>query len=645
MTRRALVTVLILSSALATPASVRATAATSTCFATSTSSTLNQSASRRPAIFVHGWNVAHSNLGTMSTVLTDQTNHEITPFLFDYGSHSDIWAAAPVVSGCLADYITAVSSAYQAVGGDGGVLIVGHSMGGLAALYASVQPGVGKRIAGLITFDTPFAGSPFGDRAVAGALELYQQVVHRLAVPPEGSDAQVCLGLHDRGAPLPSGCAYGLPPYLAASTPIHEIAGDITLRRDLLGIHLYDIHFGSDAIVPASSSSAYVTAGPTGARPPGAHVSISTDACTVTTDAVGDFVRAANSTGRIRDLFASGAGSLYSDSHVIDDILAGHMTLPLAVYSLVLENVAPCSHGHIINDQSAWNQATEAMKADLAARAPIDANALLSAPVPSTCRHPAGRLVNGSQPNLPPNSGETSLSWVGDPEEQHSRLVFGDLNGDGAIDAATTLDCNAGGIGWPETLVFYGPGPTLLGSLTLDKADLPGNNDGEHDTVYKLQFENGAVLATWATEQDGDVDAAATIDYSATFRLGNGGTLIASNVKATNEVPALNQFLSDVRGRRTVPASLAAPSVVQEAAQLMQFYPAARSAASKCYGTIDLSLPGPVQPLVETGGNEYLPADRLCILQTNPSEPPGYIVLGMTHTGYLSWQVSWVRTV
>ncbi|MEU8819588.1 alpha/beta fold hydrolase [Actinoplanes sp. NPDC048796] len=96
------------------------------------------------------------------------------PFYFDYGDNSTTWAADRLVAGCLAEYIAAVSEAYgKKSGGDRKVILVGHSMGGLASLYAAQNDRVRDRVGGLVTFDTPYLGSPFGNTAVA---KVWQQV-------------------------------------------------------------------------------------------------------------------------------------------------------------------------------------------------------------------------------------------------------------------------------------------------------------------------------------------------------------------------------------------------------------------------------------------------------------------------------------
>ena len=164
--------------------------------------------------------------------LADLIGGRIQPFYFDYGSNSATWAADEMVAGCLADYVAAVSDAYAKKSGwDRKVILVAHSMGGLASLYATQRGQARDRIGGLITFDTPYLGSPFGNTLVAGMLQGLQQSAGSKLVPRVGSDAQICLGQHKDGAGLVKGCDAELPGYMPVEAGVTTIAGDITVER------------------------------------------------------------------------------------------------------------------------------------------------------------------------------------------------------------------------------------------------------------------------------------------------------------------------------------------------------------------------------------------------------------------------------
>jgi hypothetical protein len=275
---------------------------------------------------------------------------------------------------------------------------------------------------------------------------------------------------------------------------------------------------------------------------------------------------------------------------------------------------------------------------------PVTADDLLSAPVPASCRHKAGTLVNGKLPGIAPHDGEMELAWLGgSTAAQQDLLVLGDLTRDGVGDAAAVLYCNAGGVSWPEMVSFYTHGPTLLGTVFLDTVNLPGRQPGENDNVHRLRYHNGAVEAEWTTQQQDDPAANGTLDYSATLRW-NGSRIVVSGLTGTTERQTVDQFVADVaRGDLAAASALAAPGVAEETADQLRHYPAAAHAQATCYGGSSLELLRASEndpALAATIGTGT--ADRLCLLPAS-SAPPNRIMLGMGHTGFRHWRVEWSR--
>jgi hypothetical protein len=122
---------------------------------------------------------------------------------------------------------------------------------------------------------------------------------------------------------------------------------------------------------------------------------------------------------------------------------------------------------------------------------------LLTAPVPALCRHPAGRLRNGEL--LPPPNTRDRDPGYGDLALDEPALgpVLTDLTGDGVGDAAAVYRCSAGGVAWPDTVLFYGPGPTLLGAADLWRVTEADNF--EHSTVSSLTADGTDVVVRWTT--------------------------------------------------------------------------------------------------------------------------------------------------
>ncbi|GGQ49000.1 alpha/beta fold hydrolase [Couchioplanes azureus] len=334
------------------------------CDGNSTEPTAHQSADRRPVVFVHGWTVGGEAMQETGEELRKRTGGRIQPFYFDYGRHSTTWAADDTVAGCLATYIAKVSTAYSDIsGGDGKIILVAHSMGGLASLYAARSKEVGERIGGLITFGTPYLGSPFGNTGVASAWQKVRQELGDKAVPPVGSNAQTCLSPHKNGADMAAGCVGGLPPYLPAAAGVTAIAGDITVKRSFGPFHLYDIPLDSDGIVPVDSQHGYLHIAQKDQWPKGQQVRLESDSCTITNDSMMRTVKAAGrggSAGIISALLSANA-ELQVDGNALDGLLEDRFTPGLVVYLGVAVWTAGCSHLHVTGHGPALDHATDSL--------------------------------------------------------------------------------------------------------------------------------------------------------------------------------------------------------------------------------------------------------------------------------------------
>ncbi|WNV84887.1 alpha/beta fold hydrolase [Umezawaea sp. Da 62-37] len=253
------------------------------------------SAARRPVVLVHGWiggpmtTVAHNLEGT-------RIGDEISTFTFDYGRLSAHWVSDIGIAACLAAYVNTVSKQYGSAGagGDGKVVVVAHSMGGLAVRYATdpilvtdpVKAGV---LAHIVMIGTPHLGSPLGGTPLAWALEQKFLLDDRTHVAPlPAMSAARCLAPHDKGAALPAGCDLRppyLPPYLPTGVPLTQVAGDVTVDRKLFGHTLYSVPLFTDGSVPVISAHGYQTSGERGVEPANqSERQYRTDACRIDFD-------------------------------------------------------------------------------------------------------------------------------------------------------------------------------------------------------------------------------------------------------------------------------------------------------------------------------------------------------------------------
>jgi WD40 repeat protein len=286
-----------------------------------------------------------------------------------------------------------------------------------------------------------------------------------------------------------------------------------------------------------------------------------------------------------------------------------------------------------------WNVYTSSQKK---APSSVTASDLMSAPVPAACEHAGGNLSYGVQRGLPQYHGSTQLAWLSGGSAARARLTaFGPLSGNRTQDAATVLDCNAGGVPWPQIIAFYGPGPTLLGWSYMSDFKLPGKQTGENTLATSIAYHDGGITADWSTQDEGDPDAVATLDYSADLRLVNG-KIVASNLVGVTEEPTAQAFVSDIRaGNLAAAYKLAAPGVKSTVPALVHDHPSAFSASVKCYGLTaeDLTMPTAISQLLTTSSSNGV--DRVCILPTTGSSAQ-WIVLAMQHLGFRHWQVLWI---
>jgi pimeloyl-ACP methyl ester carboxylesterase len=608
-----------------------------------------------PVIMVHGWTSQDTHTdartGAFSHIIDLSDNPIFVPditrsligqfqgipgaavFTFDYHPYSARWVDDAHLGPALGKVIDCL---YRASGRQK-VIVVAHSMGGLIARYAATHAGLtgndrGGEISTVVTFGTPETGSLAALLAETGA---------RLAASTDDALAVIRLVLSACGTlasgdietgtlcdelPVPvrafeSAAGEALragSPQLAALKPwprsvyLDALAGNVTFEVPRAGWFslpwsTQSVDVG-DVIVTRDSALA-------------AAAGMKNAAC----DYQMNLVRGI--TDNIGLFFGQVARSEVAQ-------------VPLKAFS------GACFHTDLMRGIELTGEALGAVADDIGSRAPVTAHDLLSAPVPAVCGHKAGRLVHGAQPGIPVNHGDMELAWLhGGAKAEAALTALGDLNGDGTGDAATLLNCNAGGVPWPWVVAFYSHGPTLLGWAYLTHFNLPGIQPQENAFARRISYHDGGIEAEWSTQEEGDPGAISSLDYSATLRL-SGHKIVASSLVGTTERQTVTTFADDLRhGADSAASQLAAPGVGAEAASLFHSHPSALAAAPKCYGLIDLSMPAPLAALVAAGGPEEVSPipERLCAF---PSTDPGasWVALGMRHTGFRTWQVLWADT-
>ena len=192
--------------------------------------TQGQIGQKTPVIFVHGfgesagnWSDGPNGKDMLSGV---DTINGVMSLRFDYsGVTAEKWVDNPANGPALATYIKKVAQASTDGKGNGKVVIVAFSMGGLLTRYAATTGGAGGDIGMVITIGTPNAGSFAGD---GRTLLCYNGVV--LPAIADQFLPGICTQWDAASAMGVFSPQIWLLPKLPSSIPVvHALAGDETL--------------------------------------------------------------------------------------------------------------------------------------------------------------------------------------------------------------------------------------------------------------------------------------------------------------------------------------------------------------------------------------------------------------------------------
>jgi hypothetical protein len=353
----------------------------------------------RPVIMVHGWNGSSGALTEIERALTAAgaaTAGRVAPLYFDYRAAATHWASVPEIAACLAAYVREASNQYRRLtgGSDGRVVVVAHSMGGLAIRFAT-DPGYADtpitpdQLGGVVTLGTPALGSPFGGLGPASQVNRLVALLNsndRLGVfesRDQGTDGGTCLSSHAGPShAMPDGCSGA--PFLAAPWQVRQVAGDVSVDRSLFGVHLYDIPLASDGVVPLSSAHGYPVSA-VGEVPQPAHVEAVRVTCRVGFDAVYSAAAAAlagiggGAAGaglrkpQLAWLAARSATELVNDFGTFGDLANDEMGLGLAAFLGYATQMASCGHAGLTRDPESLAAMVRSVDGTLAALGPVAA--------------------------------------------------------------------------------------------------------------------------------------------------------------------------------------------------------------------------------------------------------------------------------
>jgi pimeloyl-ACP methyl ester carboxylesterase len=228
-----------------------------------------------PVLFVHGINSGSGVWGpTSSSSVSGQVArlHGVTAWTFSYARQSLLWVTSKSIGPALAKAITCLSAASGHE-----VIIVAHSMGGLAAQYALGQDHghVAADVAELITIGTPFQGS----QILTAGEEVINGAAPDAVLDPEVAAVEAllsaCAGVADHTGSNPCWLASVLRspvgtaleahsasiaqlPAWPTDLPVLDVAGDMKVSVGVFG-HSHVFDFG-DGAVTLSSATAHDTA-------------------------------------------------------------------------------------------------------------------------------------------------------------------------------------------------------------------------------------------------------------------------------------------------------------------------------------------------------------------------------------------------
>ena len=242
---------------------------------------------QQPVLFIHGLNGSPvgtwNGPGSLASQLQSGGGYFVGRFDYQYANHA--WVTDPAISGTakqpgkLADVIYCMAQQSRAAGGSGKVILVGYSMGGLAAQQAISEQVNGQPIVnfigGLASIATPWQGTinPQLGQTLGGAgqasglpgldtaaCNLYSFTDRALLKQIPGQDCYVVGApgsaafqaqlLNPDGSLSPE--MKNLPP-LPPGFPIYAVAGNVQWQANVFGRQID--HSGDDGVVGTGSAT------------------------------------------------------------------------------------------------------------------------------------------------------------------------------------------------------------------------------------------------------------------------------------------------------------------------------------------------------------------------------------------------------
>ena len=219
---------------------------------------------KAPILMVHGFNMG---VEMWNSLYQELDSNKISPMLFNYKDYNHNWVTDPNIGPALAQRIDCLSQASLKGGGSGKVIVIAHSMGGLATRFAAAQTVDGRKVADelglVVTLGTPNTGAQLADAGVS-LMKALCAANSTIISPQVAKDIakQYCvndLSLGSAVKAMASGSSelQALPPF-PGNVPVKAIAGDVSAVFDV-GLMKIAVLAEGDTFVSTKSATAEFT--------------------------------------------------------------------------------------------------------------------------------------------------------------------------------------------------------------------------------------------------------------------------------------------------------------------------------------------------------------------------------------------------
>lgn len=213
-----------------------------------------------PVVLVHGLLGSSKDWTDGSPSMVDALSRvpgiTVVRPIFNYARYNKDWVDNPNIGPKLAHLIACVATSSREAGGPGKVIVIAHSMGGLAVRWAATEASNAKEVTSdlgmVFTLGTPSLGSGWANQGV--------KLLKALCSPntlygnqPQASYGSFCAswsalyGLQDMSSQIKA-----LPP-MPNTVPVYAVAGDVTLTVPLYQA-TFSVNTGSDLVVSEKSA-------------------------------------------------------------------------------------------------------------------------------------------------------------------------------------------------------------------------------------------------------------------------------------------------------------------------------------------------------------------------------------------------------